>query len=109
MQKTFFALKGTHFFLSATILSAEFINRLLKLHFCGGNIFRSGVFRTKKENPEEFSKIYTNNLRLHIVVAIHCILVLNLISTLDFVAAVEIVVHTVIGSVINLHINLHQV
>ena len=24
MQKTFFALKGTHFFLSATILSAEF-------------------------------------------------------------------------------------
>jgi hypothetical protein len=47
MQKTFFALKGTHFFLSANILSAEIINRLLKLYFCGENILYGGVFSQK--------------------------------------------------------------
>jgi hypothetical protein len=51
-QKTFFALKGTHFFYFATILSAEFINRLLKPRFCGGNILYGGVFTQKKENPK---------------------------------------------------------
>ena len=61
MQKTFFALKGTHFFLSATILSAEFINRLLKLRFCGGNIFLGGVFNTKKRSTRQ-DAAYTINL-----------------------------------------------
>jgi hypothetical protein len=52
MQKTFFALKGTHFFLSANILSAEIINRLLKLCFCGGNILYGGVFSQNKRESE---------------------------------------------------------
>jgi hypothetical protein len=47
-QKTFFALKGTHFFYFATILSAEFINRLLKPRFCGGNILCDGRIKHKK-------------------------------------------------------------
>jgi hypothetical protein len=55
MQKTFFALKGTHFFLSANILSAEIINRLLKLCFCGGNILYGGVFSQKRESESSNS------------------------------------------------------
>ena len=51
---------------------------------------------------------YLANLFLHIVV-VHRTIVLNLVGTLQLVVAVVILLDSLLGLVINLHINLHKI
>ena len=46
---------------------------------------------------------------LHIVIlVVHLTVVLDLVGALEFVVAVEVIVH-VVGRIVDLHINLHQI